>query len=138
MLYTAVASLERPLKKEIELIGFELERHLSQLNALGVLLTGSCSEGKATYRSDIDLLVLVKEGPLTYGQVCKLREQVERVLGPKKQMPLPVEVHFVLPSVFETKEPAMKKALAAAQKLCDPSGALKKGLESILKRDGKL
>ena len=45
-----------------------------------ILLIGSCSRGQATYRSDIDLLVILKEGPLTYTRVRQLRDIFESEL----------------------------------------------------------
>ncbi len=86
--------------------------------AEGVLLTGSCSRGEATYRSDIDLLVVLKAGPLNYERVQKLRDCADRAFeSDQASLVLKLEIHFVLPSVFETQEPAMIEAIRLSQVL---------------------
>ena len=89
----------------------------------------------ATYRSDIDLLVILKEGKLDYGRVKQIRDEIERhfsSVGAENVLrsPLPVECTVVLRSVFRTIEPAMKEALNFAVILSDFTGELTQELEA--------
>ena len=88
---------------------------------MGVLLIGSTSRGMATYRSDIDLLVVLKDGDLHFGRVQNLRDHLDHALADVADTPLPIHANFVLPSVIDTKEPAMQRALLSAIILWDPS-----------------
>lgn len=101
-----------------------------------VLLIGSCSIGEATFRSDIDLLVVLRNGPLHYGRVKEIRDRIEEaVLSEFLLKPLPIQLTVVLRSVFDTTEPAMLKALQLSQTLfeCSDSGDIACRLEGLRK-----
>ena len=92
---------------------------------LSVLLLGSCSRGTATYRSDIDILVVIDGEILNYGVVIANRDWIEAEFEKKAQLstltqPLEVQFTIVLKSVFNTSEPAMRDALSHAIVLADP------------------
>src|ERR1700733_10849189 len=111
-LYSRVPSLIPLLHRQIQ----GLKDHFPDMrDILGVMLTGSCSSGQATYRSDVDLLVILRDGPLNFGRVREIRDTIE--MGYRKQNraeflndPLPIQITVVLKSVFSTSEPAMKEA----------------------------
>lgn len=130
--YTQVPSLVSILEGEIESIRQTLLHIFTDSEIMGCLLIGSCSRGEATYRSDIDLLIVLCEGPLTYSRVRDLRDRFdEKWAASQGTSPLHCELHFVLRSVFETKEPAMRKALLTAISLIDKMGALKNELHRL-------
>jgi predicted nucleotidyltransferase len=82
-------------------------------DVVALLLIGSCAEGTATYRSDIDFLVVMKTSfPLTYSQVVAYRDQIEQAMN-TRQVPecLPCQFTFVLETVRLSDEPAMTAAL---------------------------
>ena len=95
--YTKVPSLQPKLEAQISeirtrLAGADLRAELDE-----VLLVGSCSRGEATYRSYVDLLVILRNGPLNYRRVCRLRDRFDHeVLVNSQRHCLPVEVQFVL------------------------------------------
>lgn len=135
-MWSRVPSLRGPLKAQIDALGREVTPILqdSTTDALGVLLTGSCSRGEATYRSDVDLLVVLATAPLNYSRVRTLRDRFEaRLSRAAQESPLACEIHFVLSSVFETREPAMRGALKEAKVLSDPTGELARRLEAFRK-----
>jgi len=128
MAFTQVPSLIAPLQSQIEALRAGIPTGLVKNEILGVLLIGSASRGEATYRSDVDLLFVLKEAPLNYQRTVSLKRQIEPSL---RQEPLPVQLQFVLPSVFETTERAMREALARAIILIDPTGVLASRLSGI-------
>jgi predicted nucleotidyltransferase len=86
--------------------------------AVEVLLIGSASRGEATYRSDLDVLVVLRAGPLTFSRVQELRDLLDReTLGNLQDSPLEFQVQFALASVFHSEEPAMREALKHARVL---------------------
>jgi predicted nucleotidyltransferase len=112
---TSVPSLAGKLEAQLR----SLREALAAASIAGefqeVLVIGSVSRGEATYRSDIDLLFILREGPLNYSRVQDLRDRLEhQVLEKVSERALPVQAQFVLPSVRETREPAMRSALKAA------------------------
>lgn len=78
-----------------------------------VLVIGSVSRGEATYRSDVDLLVILRQGPLNYARVQDLRRRLEEEVISGSEG-LEVQAQFVLPGVHQTTEPAMRQALREA------------------------
>ncbi len=126
--FTKVPTLIPLLDYQMEEIKKNFPR---DLEIVGALLIGSCSSGTATYRSDIDILVVLKEGRLTYDRVKNIRDQFEshfQGIGKEELLnkPLPVEITVVMSSVFSTIEPAMKGALSIAHILYDPDRCLLK------------
>lgn len=113
-----VPSLNPKLEKVLEDLRKKFPANLLPLLD-SVLLIGSASRGAATYRSDLDLLVVLREGPLQFERVRSLRDQFEREWLQHIQSPLPFQVNFVLPSVRSTQEPAMRDALTKAIMLID-------------------
>lgn len=112
--FTKVPSLKSALSGQIEAIEEELPAIAHKLLVSEVLLIGSCASGTATYRSDIDLLFVLKSGSLNYSRVKKLRDILEQSLGKSAEHPLRCQANFVLHSVYDTQEPAMKRALQEA------------------------
>lgn len=114
--FTQIPSLIQPLKNQV----LELQRHWPKNEEiLGVLLIGSCSKGEATYRSDVDLLIISKIPKLTYEYVKTLRTSLEKDFiesghSDLLQKPLEVQMTIVQESVFLTIEPAMQDALRHA------------------------
>jgi predicted nucleotidyltransferase len=125
--FTKVPSLGPLLDRQIS----ELKRFLPHLKEVkGILLSGSCARGEATYRSDIDLLIILENGPLNYSRVQQIRDNIEQGLIAQSKAdlldaPLPVQITVVLDSVFSTSEPAMRDALKSALILVNPEGTLK-------------
>lgn len=129
--FTSVPSLIEPLRTQIRGLVSGL-RSYSDPRVSGIVLTGSCSRGEATYRSDVDLLVILGLGPgaLNYSVTREIRDSIEshfKRLDADEllRQPLPVEVTVVLESVFETQEPAMLDALNKCLLIQDYSGKLK-------------
>ncbi len=120
MRFSNVPSLQGPLEEEIKKLATFLKEEFDAI-AFGSLLIGSCSRGDANYRSDVDILVVLKEGPLKYERVVKLRGAFDSraTLGE----PLGYQLNFVLSDVFETEEPAMREALRKAVILVDGKSA---------------
>ena len=129
--FTQVPSLSEPLRLSIEQLPKIVADAFSSREILGVLLIGSCSTGQASYLSDIDLLIVLREGPLKYGRVCAFREQWDRVLLKKGSLSLPVHTNYILPEAFQTHEPAMRKALRNAMIILDPEKILVHKLEKL-------
>ena len=128
LIYSQVPSLQEPLS--LQIVGIAKQFPISS-KIRGVALIGSCSIGQATYRSDVDLLVIVGAQQLTYSDVVKMRDEVENHFESKGfaelcSNPLPIQVTVVLESVFLTEEPAMRDALKTAIPLFDPNGQLLK------------
>ncbi len=71
--YSRVESLQPLLADQVLNIAERLKVAPLMQEILGVLLTGSCARGEATYRSDIDFLVILRDPPLNYSRVTKLR-----------------------------------------------------------------
>ena len=133
--WTTVPSLQQLLDRQIKLLAERFNGGLLVDEIKGVLLTGSCSRGSATYRSDVDLLVILQAGPLKFSRVSALRDAIETAIPIETlSSPLRVEFHFVLGSVFETSEPAMREALAAAETLVDLDGNLRRSLDLMAER----
>jgi hypothetical protein len=100
---------------------------------MGALLVGSCASGKATYRSDVDVLVILKAAPLIYSRICALRDRFDQAW--QKTGPLDCHLNFVLTNVFETSDPAMKHALHGAVTLtCHGGAELNKRLAAFRRR----
>ncbi|MCM2322689.1 MAG: nucleotidyltransferase domain-containing protein [Oligoflexia bacterium] len=128
--FTQVPSLIAPLDEQLRGIRAIL-KSIKDPEISGALLTGSCSTGKATYRSDIDILVLLAEGPLNYARTRSVRDRLEATFKDAGRLELlekPLEVQFtvVLESVFATREPAMRAALRSAHLLSDAAGIQQK------------
>lgn len=116
--YSEVASLEARLCLQIRGLS-KVFAEAALPEAIAVLLVGSCATGRANYRSDVDLLVVVGDDcKLTYGQVVRWRDQVEAAIA-KQAIPavLPWQFNFVKKSVRQTTEPAMRQALSEAEVL---------------------
>lgn len=130
--WTQVPTLQPKLNKQIKDLIRKFPKSFFKKDILGVLLMGSCARGQATYRSDIDCLIVLKYAPLTFARIKELREALEKHFRPSLlHRPLQCEFHFVLPGVFKTKEPAMRQGLMQSINLLDPEGALKKGLKLL-------
>ena len=120
--YTQVTSLSDSLSRQVE----GLRQHFPLSDEIGaVLLLGSCSRGEATYRSDIDILIVLTGNKLTYGKVQEIRDGVEAGFDANGQKaclsePLPVQFTVVLRSALKSAEPAMKQALLHKIVLADP------------------
>ncbi len=136
--WTKVPSLGLKLEAQMDHIKRTFPTDLFKTQVEGVLLTGSCSQGKATYRSDIDFLVILKHPPLTYSRVCQLRDQIESKMSSERtQSPLGCEFHFVLMDVFSTREPAMAQSLLDSVIFIDPNRKLKESLTKFKPSKGK-
>lgn len=111
---TSIPSLLEPLRKEIFLL-CDLFINNTHPEITAVLLFGSCARGSATYRSDVDLLVILCGSQLTYSKVQEIRDWCEKNIEAKlTQKPLPLQITVVLECVFRTTEPGMKQALQEA------------------------
>lgn len=132
--YTAVASLTPLLETQVSSLIKVLPVVFSPNESMGALLIGSCSRGQATYRSDLDILVILQTGSLTYSRVQSLRDQFEQCWSKSNAGPLPCQINFVLPTVFETSEPAMQNALRDAVILHDSGGTLDRKLEPFRRK----
>ena len=132
-IYTRVKTLNLPLIEQIErlkhlLLGYQ------QQGFLGAILFGSCSKGRATYRSDIDILLVFDQEDLNFSMTHKTRNGVEEYFKSQKAegvllSPLPVEFQVVRRSVFLTKEPEMLKNLKQGILLVDKQDLLKNELK---------
>lgn len=133
--HTQVKSLIQPLQEQMahlkRLLGNYRQEHF-----LGAILFGSCCRGEATYRSDIDILLVFEAMDLNLAVVQKTRDLVEAFFIAHNaestlQKPLPVEFQVVLFSVFSTQEPEMLKNLKQGIILSDKQGLLKKEQERL-------
>lgn len=125
-------SLKNTLKAQIVELQSVFSR-FSDPHLLGVLLFGSCARGEATYRSDVDILLVFETSHLTYGFVQSARDNVEkhfRNSGKELALskPLPVQTTVVASSVFATNEPGMTQALTESLLLFDRKGTMKDNL----------
>lgn len=139
--YTKVSSLKAPLKEQLDQLAEMLTSFSKENNQIeGVLLTGSCSRGEATYRSDVDLLFVVRDSSLIkFSEVQKNRDKLENFLnrmGKSTLLNKPLELQsiFVSLDVFETEEPAMSEALSKAIIFVDVSGEIMKALKQREKK----
>ena len=131
MFYTQIPSLRESLGKQLNELSSLFPR-ISSIDA--VLLIGSCSVGKATYRSDIDLLIILGEEKITYDKVVLIRNQIEEhftKLGRPDLLsqPLPSQITVVGKSVVSTQEPEMRRAITHSIPIFDDQLFLKKFLE---------
>lgn len=111
--FTQVTSLRPKLEKQVRQVA-KAFADSKQNDWVALILIGSASEGQATYRSDLDFLVIVSpDRPLNYGQVVAWRDELERLLAKKGvDSTLPCQFNFVKDSVRHSVEPAMRQALA--------------------------
>ncbi len=133
-IYTKIKTLNEPLKDQIRKITKGLEV-FHQDHLLGAILFGSCAEGRANYRSDIDILLVFEIEKLEFNFVSKTRESIENFFDQNGSatalsIPLPVEFQVVRSNVFNTGEPEMLKNLKQGIVILD-----KKGLLSQKKKD---
>lgn len=124
-------TLKAPLTQQIGAIQKAIPEIAKQIDVSAVLLTGSCSRGEATFRSDIDLLFVLNKAAPTYSSIKQWRDLIEsKVSG----IPLPIQAHFVSRLVEKTVEPAIRMAISDAQILFDPHGIGKK-IQELFRHD---
>lgn len=133
--YTQVKSLMQPLHQQVTRLS-QIIDHYQQKHFLGAILFGSCCRGEATYRSDIDILLIFETMDLNLTVVQKTRDRLEAFFQSQNaeavlQKPLPVEFQIVLLSVFSTQEPEMLKNLKQGLILSDKQGLLKKEKDKL-------
>jgi predicted nucleotidyltransferase len=133
--YTKVKSLVRPLLEQITKIQYVLSQY-KQSHFVGALLFGSCSRGQATYRSDIDIMLIFAQDDLNFSFVQKTRDQAEWFFAAHKMSealcePLQVEFQVVRNTIFNSKEPATIENLHHGKILVDPSEQLKRQMETL-------
>lgn len=123
MKWTTITSLQEPLNTQIEQLKNHFPTGLLGTTIEGVLIIGSVSRAVATYRSDLDILAVLCQPPLTYGRTVDLRDKIEKVIpSAVLSHPLPVQLHFILPAAFDTGEKAMFDALRSSFILLDIGG----------------
>ena len=126
--YTEVPSLKKPLSDQVDQIKENLlQQNLSEI--LAVLLVGSVAKGKATYRSDIDLLFILRKPAIKADDSHQIFERFSKNLSDNS--PLPVQIVVVGDSVFQTQEPAMKQNLKESIVLADPRGTVHTLIKSV-------
>ncbi len=129
--FSSVPTLQPLLAEQI----IALQKLLPSLQMVeAIYLVGSCSRSTATYRSDIDLLVVLNVKKLTFTTVQAIRDEFENyfeTIGHANLLvlPLPIQITVVLDSVFATTEPAMLQALEKALPLFDPKNRLRAFIE---------
>ena len=77
-------SLLPKLEYQVSKLKDELPALLKTLGGVGAVMVGSCSRGEATYRSDLDLLVVMGAGSIKYTSVQKWRKLKLNFLHPHK------------------------------------------------------
>lgn len=123
-MYTKVPSLKEKLEQQISALRTRLGEVLTRdAQYFGFLLTGSCARSDATYRSDIDVLVILDEGELKAERVARLRENLESSMQPGV---LEVQFTFILKTSLNTSEPGLKQALHESALLAERNGLLSK------------
>ncbi|MGZ3746422.1 MAG: nucleotidyltransferase domain-containing protein [Pseudobdellovibrionaceae bacterium] len=133
--YTKVPSLIDPLAQQIQGIKAHLES-FDQEFFLGAILFGSCSRAEATYRSDIDIMLIFDQNNLDFSFVQKTRDRIENHFSVHKlshllNEPLKAEFQVVRFSVFQSKEDEMKNNLKTGLCLVDKFGLLKREMEIL-------
>lgn len=133
--YTKIPSLQGLLHIQIESLKTGLTQY-AQKQFVGALLFGSCCRGEATYRSDIDILLVFEQISLNFSFVQQTRDAIEkhftdRGLGNLLRQPLRVEFQVVRDSVFQTSDPVMKSNLEMGIILVDKTGFIKKSREAF-------
>jgi predicted nucleotidyltransferase len=126
--YTQVPSLIQPLELQIEGLK-KILKNFKLHHLIGIALFGSCSKGKATYRSDIDLIFIFDQQDLNFSFVKNTRDEVENYFKSLQkenllEKPLPVEIQVVRDSVFLTTETEMINNLKHCLILLDLNGKL--------------
>lgn len=111
---TQVPSLVGPLSEQLSAICGHVPGFSVEVEAERVLLTGSCARGEATWRSDVDLLVVLRLGPLTYSRVRSVRDAFDARVGALSDRPLPVQVSVMLAETLADPDPGTKLALRDA------------------------
>ncbi|MGZ3769124.1 MAG: nucleotidyltransferase domain-containing protein [Bdellovibrio sp.] len=133
--YTSIPSLATPLDQQIS--GLKSVIQLYDQNFFkGAVLFGSCCRGEATYRSDIDIMLIFDQKNLDYTFVQKTRDSIEEFfLKHNAQQllnsPLPVEFQVVRSSVFSTTENEMKTNLRCGIILVDKANFIKLKVEAL-------
>lgn len=128
--FTAISSLLTPLREQIAGIKNILSK-FDQDFFVGAILFGSCSRGEATYRSDIDIMLIFDQSNLDFKFVQTTRDLVEgHFLAHNSSKllstPLPVEFQVVRVSAFSSTEEEMKKNLHTGIVLVDKNNILRK------------
>lgn len=131
--FTAIPSLLVPLREQITGIKNILNTFHQDL-FVGAILFGSCSRGNATYRSDIDIMLIFEQNNLDFKFVQTTRDSVENHFfkhgsSTLLKTPLPVEFQVVRTSVFSSTEEEMKKNLRTGIILTDKNNILRKNME---------
>jgi predicted nucleotidyltransferase len=129
-LYSSVPTLQPKIEIQMRQIQSALLT-LSVVNLVGIILYGSVARGHATYRSDVDLLVIIRQDTLTYSDVQLVRDLIEahfNQLGLSEilEAPLPVQLTVVRDSVFNSTEPDLQEALLSGIIFLDNMGVLQK------------
>ena len=140
-IHSLVPTLQPLLADQID----RIQQRLLKLPALkaaplvGVILFGSSAEGRATYRSDVDLLAIVTASRLTSTLSGEVRDFLEAHLAEKDKsgFALPVQATVVLDSVFETSEPEMLRTVREGIILFDPDGEIARRRSTIHQRKVK-
>lgn len=133
--YTRIKSLVIPLSEQITKIQSLLSQY-KQNQFAGAMLFGSCSRREATYRSDIDVMLIFDQDELNFSFVQKTRDSVESFFAVNQMSavliePLRVEFQVVRINIFNSKEQATIKNLRQGQLLFDSKGELKKMMEKL-------
>ena len=108
--YSQVNSLKQPLEQQIKgLITYFTSALQKDINY--VLLFGSCAKGTATYRSDIDILVILDTRKLTFKDVQTRRKQLEQENESLFFEPLPVQLSFIKLEALYSNNQITREAL---------------------------
>lgn len=124
-----------PLREQISGIKAILNT-FDQDSFVGAILFGSCSRGTATYRSDVDIMLIFEQNDLDFKFVQNTRDSVEHHFFKHGSSillttPLSVEFQVVRASVFSSTEEEMKKNLRTGIILTDKYNILRKNLELL-------
>lgn len=118
--YSRVPSLQGVLSEAIKSLMTVLGSNASKLGLSRILLIGSCAYGKATYRSDIDLLLVLENEKLSFATTRQKRDAIDALIARSGlKLPLELDIHCILPASLQTKEAGMRQALETSVVLFD-------------------
>jgi predicted nucleotidyltransferase len=109
-----------------------LERRIARLSSrlpelvgirvVAAMVIGSVAEGRAGDQSDIDLLLVLREGAPARADYRWWDERVAASLPDRDDARFPVEPLFVGRSALRTNEPHLRNALRSGLPVWDPEG----------------
>lgn len=114
---------ERLLQRRLEDLKARLPP-LIEARCCAAMVIGSVARGEAHDRSDMDVLVVLREGLPRRSDYDWWERSVAPRLGALAARPFPVEPLIVGRSALATSEPNLREALASGIRLWDPEGVL--------------